>query len=151
MPKKTVAEQINGDANNPTFTTESGLVLRLRHVPLTTYRRWGILYEKRHPAPPPPVRILSNGDEYADHYDATYQALRDDWKTRKAEAETEFVIEAGVLTDVPKGWEHPFGLPVSKVVWLEEILTTAEANNLMHAILGLNQATSAGIEEAEKK
>lgn len=145
MPKQ-------GTVEKPQFITESGAVLTLRPIPNLVFARFEIEFEKKHPSPMPPKKVLANGEEWYDRNDDTFKEQRQAWSTVHQTAQMDFIWGFGVITEPPKGWTSSFGLNGSmpKLNWLAEILTDDETESLTTAIVSINHPTEEAVEEAEK-
>lgn len=145
-------KQINGNAKNPTFTLQSGEVLKLKPVTDIVLGLWAQRYESENPAPKPPIITLANGDTEPDESNKVYLAEHGDYTNKMNTDLAHFVIQYGVLNDCPKGFVSSFGfLGQPKVLWImEQLADSEELGALIEAITSLSNATEKAIEDAEK-
>lgn len=142
----------HGTKNNPRYTLKDGRELRLRVIKGLILQRFNIELKKRYPIVEPPLVKLENGDLWRDVNDEWYKLQREERDQLVNEATAEFLFSNGVLDDPPADWQ-PFWKSDAdpRYVWISEIIDTDDIDQLMNAIMGIDNVTPDGVEEAEKK
>lgn len=143
----------HGTKQDPRYTLQDGLELRLRPLKALLLDRWRIDYKKKFPPPQPPVIVLDNDDLWKNAKDPWYLELKADYDEQLNNALAEFLFSHGVRNDPPEDWEPFFdedNLSL-RYMWLSEILDADDISGLMNAIMGIDMPTPEGIEDAEKK
>lgn len=144
----------NGTHNDPSYTTRSGVVLRLQKMSPFLINFWEEDYRQRCPEPIPPMIRLENGDEWRNPKDEWYLHLMNRWIKVYNLRSTEFVLEYGILDDAPPDWTPALEFPdrSRKILWLLTggVIQMDEIDDVIVAITTLTVPTEAAIEEAEK-
>lgn len=144
----------NGTHNDPTFETRSGVRLRLKKVAPFLLNYWDEDYRAQHPEPLPPTIRLENGDDWRNPKDEWFLTLQSRWIREYNMRSTEFVLEFGVETDPPAGWQPPIAFPgkSNKILWLltGDVVLPDEVDALIAAITSLTVPTEEAIEAAQK-
>ena len=153
LPTKNGKLPINGDASQPEFVTRSGVVLALKPIKAMLIALFDEHYRGKFPPPTPPLIKLENGDMYPDAANEWYRTQYARWVNRYNLDSTQFMFEAGVLTDVPADFTSPFASETRslKFIWLStEVLDSHEIELLTEAITSLDAPTAQAVEQAEK-
>lgn len=141
-----------GDVNNPEFELACGVVIQLRPIRSLVLQRYMVEWEKGNPQPLPLKYQMSNG-EWADaDFDPAYQSLKESWDRAFQDHQTSVVFKLGVASPVPADWQPEFDIFADnpKLNWLYSVIADEELEALSTAIVGLANATQAGVEDAQK-
>jgi len=145
---------------NPIFITDTGIELNIRPIGQLIIRRFDIEYKKGHQEPEAPIQVLDDPakTEYRNENDLDFVSVHSEWEDEYNSAILEFLLEYGVKSSPPDGWENPF--PVgedanTKILWLESVLIGPDLewdnhDSVMNVIMGMKEVTETGIEEAKK-
>lgn len=147
---------------NPSYTTSNGVDLALNPIGALVLQRWGIEYNKRHPAPVPPFRevnIAGTPVKQHDPADPYYVQQLEAWESARQDAQSTFIFSRGVKTAVPSDYQgDPDVLPENhtqydlKAAWVsEQLITIADMQGLQQAILSLTTVTTEALDDAQKK
>lgn len=141
----------NGNHNNPEYVTQFGETLKLRNLGALLIDLWSEQYRNSCPEPLPPVIKLENGEDWRNPRDEWYLLTRQEWMREYQRSLLEFLINAAVLNDPPKGWKPLLNIPGKspKVLWVAEVMGQ-EYDDFSEAVLSLATVTEKAVEEAEK-
>ena len=140
------------------FVTERGITLTLRWIPPLKVADYERKWKRNNPLPVPPLRESKIGnrlhavpDTQSDYFKLRMQ----EWQEGKAEQHHRIILELGVKTQPPDDWQPDPQLLdneiTSKLLWLNEILTLNDIENIAGIIGNFNQATTEAIADEEKK
>ena len=146
--------RILGDATNPRYELDNGTILELRPLTQLAFTRYMQEWKRANPEPLPPEYVMSNGETGQDTSNARYLAQHAVWQEAFTSSQIEFVFKYGVVNEPPSDFV-PY-LPIfehdRKLNWLYSILPNSELEEgaLTNAIMGIANATTEGVEQAEK-
>lgn len=147
---------------NPTFTTEAGIVLELKPIPYVLMKRFDIEYKNINPLPEPPfreVKVVGVATKQYDFKDEYYQQQMAVWQEKKEDAEITFLLSRGVINKIPDNWQ-PDPDTVSdkpsasqlRSLWVgEQLITVQDLAGVQEAITSLMTVTQEAVEAEEKK
>lgn len=160
MPLFIILGVIMAKIKNPTIK-KNGVEFQLKEIPGLYATRFLSDFEKKHPQPTPPMRVVKYVGKVEnlepDPDNEYYKEQMATWNRNFSIAYTDFTIYMGVVNTPPVDWKPAYDFEYEltekerKILWIGEyFVSESDLTELSEAIQSINNPTEKGLQEAEK-